>query len=157
MSFLQFPSVQYFRIFRGNEPVIRGGKFDLSKAMELKHCMVTVVLKGQLQGSERLRMEVYGSNTSSVPIFVSDWAELSGVGAYATSWIGNIYLDFPTPQPINPASDYFFRFRIENYTRDGDSRYVGVNLDWVSRVNATPENDQAGARIRLIGLRDVNQ
>ena len=156
MAFLQFPQIQYFRVFRESENTVKGGSFTLSETMDLKHCIITPYIEGALVGNEQIRMEIYPTDASTTAIYTSEWASLSGVGTYSPNWIGNIYLDFTTAKPLNPNITYFFRFKIQNYTYVDGGLSVSLNLDWTDRVNDTPAADEAGVRIRLIGYKNAN-
>lgn len=151
--FLQFPEIQYFRVFRTGDTVVKGGLFQVSEDIDLKHCLVSLYIQGALAGTEQLRMEIYPSDNATTAIYTSEWASLSGVGTYSPNYLGNIYLDFATPKPLNNSIEYAFRFRIQNYTANDPTFFVALNLDWVDRVNETPSELTAGVRMRLIGFK----
>jgi len=160
MSFTQFPKQQYFRIL-STDTITRLGYFNLSAGTEFKHMMVTIFVKGTIASPFQLRMNVYGNNDQDTPIFSSSWADISmatlaidDVGTqYTQNWIGNIYLDF-MGQPLNPNINYFMSSETLGYTRNFDTYYMGLNLDWYSPVNNQLDGpSQAGARIRILGIR----
>lgn len=152
MAFLQFPISQYFRIFETGETEVKGGYFILTTGTDLLHIMATIFINGTLAGSERMRFNIYGNDTSTTPIYSSDWADLSAIGAYTLNWLGNIYFDFEAA-PLNPNLTYYIRIEIENYTRNFNTFYIGVNLDWVSEVNTPLSATSRGFRIRILGER----
>lgn len=156
MSYLQFPAVQYFRVFRGSEPTVKGGAFNLLEAMELKYAVTSIYVNGTLAGTERIRAEIYPTDASGTAIYTSEWFNISEIGAYSPNWIGNIWIEFGTAKPLNPNIDYYLRYRIDGYTANPDTFYVALNLDWTERVNDSPAEDEAGVRVRLVGLKDVD-
>jgi hypothetical protein len=153
MSF-SFPGTQYFRIldnaFSSGE--VKGGYFNLSAATDIENMMLTIFIRGSLGGSEQIRARIYGNSESIVPICNSSWASLSGIGSYSGNWIGNVYVDFAN-QPLNPNIDYYVGIQAQNYTRNLDTFYIGVNLDWVDPVNTQLLSTKAGARMRILGER----
>jgi len=156
MAFTQFPQQQYFRVFNTGENA-KLGYFNLQDGVELKHVMLTIFIRGaaSLAGTERVRMKIYGNDTLESAIITSDWANLNSSTldpVPVDNWLGNIYLDFQG-NPLNPNINYFMTAEIDGYTRNANSFYIGVNLDWYSPVNTQLTAGQAGARIRILGKR----
>ena len=162
MAFKQFPKQQYFRIIN-TDIVTRIGYFNLKDGTELKEMMITLFVKGIIAAPFNIRMNIYGNDDQAEPIFSSDWAELSAATllnndtdpgtAYTNNWLGTIYFDFPG-YPLNPNINYFMSIETDGYTRNGDTFYIGINLDWYSEVNNQLDGPaQAGARIRPLGIR----
>lgn len=155
MAFTQFPKQQYFRVLP-SDVITRLGYFNLLEGTEIKHMMLTVFMRGIIASPFQLRMHIYGNNVQTDPIFISSWAEISAtslVPTYLSNWLGNIYLDFPG-YPLNPNINYFMSVETLGYVPIGDSYYFGINLDWYSEVNnQLSAPDEAGARIRILGIR----
>lgn len=154
MAFTQFPHQQYFRILE-TDTTTGIGYFNLSEATELQHMMLTVFIRGTIATPFTARIRVYPTGALTTPIFSSSYATFSAATlepAYVNNWFGNVYFDF-SGNPLNPNLDYHFAIQTSGYTRNGDSFYLGVNLDWYSPVNNQLSASDAGARIRILGLK----
>ncbi len=154
MAFTQFPNQQYFRV-ADTDSVTSIGYFNLQDGTELKHIMLTLYVNGVIASPFTARINIYGSSSLESAIFSSDWATISTatlVPTYSVNWLGNVYFDF-SGNPLNPNINYFAGFETSGYTRNGDTYYVGVNLDWYSPVNNQLSATDAGARFRILGRR----
>lgn len=155
MAFTQFPREQYFRILNSDE-VTRFGYFNVDDGTELRHMMFTIFIRGTIATPFDIRANIYGNDNQVSPIFSSSWATLSMATlepTYTQNYLGNIYLDF-SGYPLNPNINYFMSIETSGYTRNGDTYYIGINLDWYSEVNNQLSGpDEAGARIRILGTR----
>lgn len=154
MAFTQFPREQYFRILETGENA-RLGYFNLQDGTEIKHMMITIFIRGTIAAPFNLRVNIYGNDTLIDPIFTSDWAVISSSTLDPTptnNWLGNIYLDF-AGYPLNPNINYYMTAESDDYTRNGETFYLGINLDWYSPVNTQLSLTEAGARFRILGKR----
>lgn len=162
MAFKQFPNIQYFRVLE-TDTVTRFGYYNLQDGTEKKHMMMTLYMNGLIVTPFTIRVNVYGNDDQAEAIFSSDWATLSAATLlnndtdpgtpYTTNWIGNVYFDF-AGYPLNPNINYFMSVETLGYTRNNDVYYLGINLDWYSEVNNQLDGpDEAGARIRILGIR----
>lgn len=156
MAFLQFPQTDFFRILE-TDSTTRMGSFQIPVGTELDHMMLTILVKGLIVTTINLRVKIFGSDMNETPEIVSDWVELSvdtlvSSPAYTTGWFGNIYVDF-SGEPINPNVTYYMTCETSGYTRNGDTFYMGLNLDWNSPVNTSITPSRAGARVRILGHR----
>jgi hypothetical protein len=165
MAFKQFPKQQYFRQLNTDD-VTKVGYIKVSTGVELTAMMVTIYVQGVIVTPFDFRVNVYGSPNSSVPIFTSEWAEISAATLlnndvdpaipYVNNWLGNIYVDF-NYEPLNPNLNYYISVETDGYTRVGETFYIGVNLDWYSPVNNQLDGPLlAGVRVRPIGYRELD-
>lgn len=164
MAFKQFPKQQYFRSLN-SDTVTKLGYMKVQDGMEMTSMMVTIYMQGIIVTPFNFRLNFYGSNSSTTPVFTSDWATLSATTLlnndvdpaipYVNNWLGNIYVDFDY-EPLNPNLNYYISAETSGYTRVGDSFYIGVNLDWYSPVNNQLDGPNlAGVRIRPTGYREL--
>lgn len=158
MAFKNFPDQQYYRDLQ-TDTTTPIGYFNVSMGIELHQIVLTLLQMSTISSPYNMRMHLYGNSTSTVPIFTSDWHELSASTllnddngtAYTENWTGIFPLDFDG-FPLNPDVNYFMSVQTSGYTRVGDTFYLGINLDWYSEVNDQIDGPTlAGARIRILG------
>lgn len=131
MAFTDFSEDQYVRTFNSTGD-IRLGAFSSASNLELKHIRLSAYLNGvsNLGGSERIRIKIYGESSYASPLYTSDWSSISSItNLGSTNWIGWIRIDFNN-EPINKNLTYYAAAEIGNYTRNGDTFYVGLNYDF---------------------------
>ena len=162
MAFVQFPKQQYFRVLE-TDTTTQIGYFNVSEGIEIKHMMLTLLVRGLIASPFTFRVKIYGNNLLETPIFMSNWVTLSVATLvldadgtqYTQNYFGNIYLDFDG-YSLNPNIDYYMAVQTNGYTRNADSFFVGINLDWYSEVNNQVDGpDEAGARIRILGIKSL--
>jgi hypothetical protein len=112
--------------------------------------MITIFIRGVLSGDEQFKLNIYPNNRLITPIVSSSWADLSGIGTYSGNWIGNVYSDFDG-HPLVAGQSYYVTIETNDYTRNADTFYIGVNLDWGSPVNTQVTSGLTGARMRILG------
>lgn len=150
MAFSPFPDTGYFFVLSDTEHYV--GAFNLVETTELKHIQTILFIRGTLGGSERLRLNLYGtSEIGSTPIKTSDWLNLSDIGGYTNNWIGHVFFDFDGT-PINPDLTYYVGVESDNYTRNVDTFYLALRLDWNVAVNT---GTGAAIRMNILGERTV--
>lgn len=160
MAITQFPKEQYFRTLNSDQ-VTRMGYFNLATGTEITFVTVWAFVRGIIASPFQIRMNVYGNNDQAVPIFSSSWATLSAAtlldnstGApYSNNWLGYFNLDF-AGYPLNPNINYYVSMETSGYTRNLDTFYIGINLDWYSPTNNQLDApDLAGIRFAINGYR----
>lgn len=152
MAFSPFPDTGYFYVLDATEHYV--GAFNVAERTELKHIQTVLFIRGTLGGTERLRLNLYGTKEiASTPIASSDWFDVNtGVGGYTNNWIGNVFFDF-TGVPINENLDYHVGIESDNYTRNLDTFYFAVRLDWNVAVNTNSPSSLAAMKMNILGLR----
>jgi len=151
MAFLPFGHQQYFRVLESNETA-KCGYFNLLEDIEIQQAICTLYIHGTLGGSEQLRMHIYGSVSATIPMYTSDWFTVSGVGTYSPNWLGNIFFDFAS-KPLDKDIDYFFSVQAQNYTRNLDTYYLALGMDWYPDTNSRAVAQQTSVRIGILGLK----
>lgn len=158
MAFKDFPHQQYYRDL-ATDTVTPIGYFNLAVGIDLEQIVLTLYQQGTIASPYNMRLHLYGNPNSTVPLFTSDWAEVSATTllndddgtAYTQNWTGIFPLDYDGV-PLNPDTNYYMSVETSGYTRVLDTFYVGINLDWYSEVNNQIDGpDLAGARIRILG------
>lgn len=154
MSFTPFPAQQYVRALE-SDTLTGCGYISVPSAFELQNIRMRIFILGALQGSEKMRLHVYGSSALVTPIASSAWANLADVGTYSPNFIGEIWFDFTNSIPMNPNNFYHVQVETDNYTRIGDAFsdtfFVGYCLDWYDDLNEHLDTS-AGARMALAGI-----
>lgn len=151
MAFVQFPVDAYIKTF--NTGVVeRIASFQLNDSTELEYIVLTLLRIGTAAGSERMRLIVYpSSNHNGSASATSDWRELADFTSGANA-IGRLRFDF-NRQHLSSQFTYYLSVETQNYTRVGETFYLGAKLDWPDDVYTSPVADARGAQIRIIGYR----
>ena len=109
------------------------GSFKTARNEELAHIRVNLCVYNQagLGGSERIRTIVYGDPKYSNALYTSDWADIADIDGLTDdhSWIGWVRTDF-NRKNINKGITYYLSCQFDNYTRNGDTFYMGLFYDY---------------------------
>lgn len=138
MAFLDFPDQQYVKTADTSETIGMGG-FKASAKMELFYIRAAVYINGvsSLGGSETMQMTIYADNEGTKQLFQSSSINVSDIdGIGSTNWIGLVRFTFARQQ-INPNITYYPRISLSNYTRSGDTFYIGFPYDYFAPVYST--------------------
>lgn len=158
MSFTRFARDFYVRVLTTGETA-ELGTYTLSKATELDQILLWLNVQGTPGGSEILTLEVYGSSEAESPLYSSDPVSLSSVtfnAGEASEFLGSAG-DFIGVVPFNfsreplGASSYVLKLKSQNYTRNGDTYYIGWVFDNPEPVYSRTNLNQTGAKAIIIG------
>ena len=128
MSFQQFADVQYIKTFDNNEK-IRMGSFSVVESLELKYIRSLFYINGTLSGTEQVQMTLYSDPDYSNVLYQSNTVDIVDIGTYTNNFIGWIRFDFEQKN-INKDITYYPAMTISNYTRNGDTFYIGMSYDF---------------------------
>lgn len=153
MSYSNFPNQFRVMTFETSETV-QLGRYKVGQATELKYVVMDLFKVGTMGGSETLTMKLYGSNLySGTAIATSSAFTLSGASYLSNSnAIGQIRFTFNREQ-LNPNLWYYVAITSSNYTRNGDTYYLGAVLDWPNAVS-TIYGAPSPARLSFVGYKD---
>ena len=128
MSFEQFADLQYVKtIDISEEP--RMGSFNVVNDLELQYIRVLLFISGSTVGNERIRLKIYGDMGSNNILYTSNWSNINDISGLSTYWLGYIRVDF-NRENINKDTDYYVRAELDNYTRNGDTFFIGLCHDF---------------------------
>jgi len=133
MAFLNFPDTLYFKTIDTSETV-KMGAFTFASDTRLQYARVMFYLHGSSITTEKFRINVMPGYGQSTPIYQSDWSDLSDISNIATNWIGWVRFDFST-EFVDSDHTYYLELEPANYTRSGDTFYIGVALEYSLLVN----------------------
>lgn len=142
MGFTQFPATQYFSIFETND-VVKLGSFRLNESGFLKSAYIRIYINGvtQLGGSERIRLKVYSDASHTKLMATGEWRNISSItNLGTTNWLGKILLSFDTAFNMNKNTAYYLEVDSDNYTRNGDTFYMGLSYDFPIAVYDNAED-----------------
>jgi len=158
MPFEKYPSKMFFRTLDTGEE-LRLGTVELPAAasntrqgFELRHLRLALYKHGAHGGSEQLRVRIYPNADHATPVHTSDWLSLSSITTLSTYWLGWLRFDFARAHLWGLT--YHVTVQAQNYTRNGDSYYLGFKFDWPDRVNsvvAGAHGLRIGAQMGLVG------
>lgn len=153
MGFSQFADVQKIKTIDTNETV-KLGKFSWDLDSQLRYAKIIFYLHNFSITTEKFRINIYPKYGHANPIHQSDWASLSNItDTIAADWIGWVRFDF-SDVFIDSDHDYYLELEQANYTRNADTAYIGVALDYPIDKNETtnvPHNIPVGVEFYDFG------
>lgn len=150
MAFTQFPNEAVVETFETSE-VVKLSRFTLATATELLYVTLRILKVGTAGGSETLTLKVFGSSDyTGTAVATSSAFTLSTISGLTTNWIGDVRFTFAR-QNLSAAT-YYLALTTANYTRNGDTFYLGAVQEWPYTFN-TITTFQAGAQFAVIGYR----
>ncbi len=142
------PDQAYVKTIDTGETVLCGG-FTLGSETELSNIRVILFKVGTLAGTEQLRARVYGDRAMTKLMHTSDWLNLSAIEDLTAMWWGWVRFDFER-KPLDTVREYFLAIDTQGYTRNADTMFIGLSLDWPTRVNS---GDQTAVKMEIYGYR----
>ena len=141
MGYTDFYQDKYMLILDGNTTRYIG-YFNTDDNLELAHIMLDVYFKGTLGGSEQGRLKIYSDAELTTVVYTGEWFDFSDIGV-DSNYLARIRADF-NRENINKNINYYVGFETANYTKNGDTFYIGLCRDYPIYVNGSPINaDQA--------------
>lgn len=148
MAFKDFSNQLYIKTLdTGEEGGL--GTFTLTQNFEVNYMQMPIYVHGALGGTERLRINVYSSTNSSL-LMQSDWSNLSDIDNIGAYWIGKIRFNF-TRKYLQKTVPIVLKLEVDNYTRNGDTFYIGYVLDWPLETNQQDSTPPLGADVAIVG------
>lgn len=138
MAFKDFSQDQFVKSLDTGEEG-RMGSFTTSVNGELDAVRVLIYIEGvsSLGGTEQIRCKMHGEATFSSPIYTSSFSNISDIpNLGSTNWIGYIRMDF-NRENLNQNITYFPTVELQNYTRSGDTFFIGLSYDFPSPIYGT--------------------
>lgn len=149
MSFKNFPATQKVKIIDG---VSDAGALQVTTSTFLKHAVFQFYIKGAFT-TEKIKLNIYGSETKITPVAVSNWVTLSEIAGFnGGNWLGNLRFDF-SGISINSNYKYFMAFDTLNYTRNASIKYLAYVCQYATALNAMVGGNQHGPYVSIIGER----
>jgi hypothetical protein len=153
MAFTPFNDKQTFLVYDTSDSYLNIGSFVVTSNQWLRHIQTNIFIKGTLGGSETMIFKIYSRQNSVTALYSSNTVSLSAIGSYTPSWFGNIFFDFDD-KPLNKNITYYARIYIANYTRNSNTFYIGINLDWPFPVNTRAVSTPA-CMFSLLSMREL--
>lgn len=150
MSFSQYADVQDFVVL--DSGLVQAGVIDLGEDTELRHILLTFYKTGTLVGSEQIRINLYSSDRYDSAFAQSDWMSISDISNLATNWLGWLRFDFGRID-LDKDETVYTEIETQNYTRVGDTFWMGVGLDWPVLVNTFDPDFGAPVAIQMFGYK----
>lgn len=144
MSFTPFSAKQFIKeIDTGETPKL--GRFKDTRNQELTYIRVDLYIQGtaNLGGSEQIRLKIFADADHNVLLYTSSWANLSDIDTIVgtkANWRGQIRIDF-NKENINKNLNYYVGAEMANYTRNGETFWVGLAHDFPFPRYATGASD----------------
>lgn len=159
MTFPQFARDQFIRVIETNETADMGA-YTLGTSTELDQISLWINVEGNPGGSETMQIEIYGSSEAGAALYTSDVVTLSDVvfnEGESTEFSGTG--DFIGVMPFgfsreNLASGqtYYLKLKMANYTRNGDTYYIGYVFDNPEPVYSRTIVDETAAKALILGF-----
>lgn len=148
MSF-EFSEELYIKTIDTSEK-IQCGKFTTAVDTEIEHMRIMIYINNITVTTERMRINVMSKYGHANPLYSSDWSDLSGITNIAAYWVGWLRFDF-NGKFFDSDIDYFLELETGNYTRTGDTNYLGAALDYPFEVS-TSTNEMPAVGVEFYGF-----
>jgi hypothetical protein len=144
MTILQYPHQGYFTMINGSSTIL--GNYDLAADGDIELAHLRVYNKNSNQFSYQMRLVISQDEDKEI-VAASDWETFSNeiIGQTSSDWLGDLTFTFDNYR-LRQSIVYTIKLEIQNYSRSGDSRYMGVWLDWAYPIGTS---NTGGARIAL--------
>jgi len=127
----KYQSVKVF----GTGEVVRAGSFGVAETCFIRYLRTKLFKIGTFSRAEKVRACFSCASDLSKPFAISDFVAMNALFSYN-------FVNFQFNGEIfSPGNTYFLFFETENYTRVGDTHYVGAIWD----------NSEAGIYFKLMG------
>lgn len=150
MSFSQYADEQDFVVLGSDKVPV--GAINLSEDIEIKHVLITFFKTGTLVGSEQIRLNLHSSERYDSPFARSEWASISDISNLAASWLGWLRLDFDRID-LDKDEVIYAEIETQNYTRVGDTFWMGIGLEGSPLINGITPADGAPAALQIFGYK----
>jgi hypothetical protein len=132
MSYLQFPKTGVVAVLDTGDKLDLGG-FQPATNGELRHVIINMMKVGTLSGSVACKIGLHLSDDFSTSYAESDQFFISAIesevdGSDKTRWRAWVRFDFNRPN-LNKNQLYRLSLQLPNYTRNGDTFYIGAIKD----------------------------
>ena len=130
MAITQFPNILIVKKFDTSEN-IEIGQFKPTKHGELKYARTRFLVRGNIVGTERVRMKVHLTSDLTVAYATSTWVNVStfDTSSGSNDMLSWVRFDF-NREPLNKNQSYYFSIESGNYTRNADTFYLGLTYDY---------------------------
>lgn len=125
------------------------GNYTLTTGTEIGHGRLTLYKHGNMGGSEVARL-VIKDVASNYAIATSDWMDIFSLESEGDYWIGWVRFDFNRENL--PPTEYEISIELSNYTRNSDTYYLAVVLDYTPVIYT--QNGAPPADLSLWGYND---
>jgi hypothetical protein len=150
MSFGALSNRLFFKTVDTAEIVHLGG-FSTANDMQIKYARMMIFVKGITAATEQFRINILPVVGSGTAIATSDWFDLADITTLTANWVGFFRFDF-NGEFIDATSDYYAQFETQNYTRNSDTAYIGLALDWPLPINTPSVPTTPAPGIEFYGL-----
>lgn len=150
MSFGSVSDRLYFKTVDTSETV-HCGNFTLQNDMQLKYARMMIYKHGLTVSNQQFRLKVMPISGVGTAIATSDWFDLIDITTLTANWVGFFRFDFNN-EFLEEGVQYYLQFETANYTRNGDTDYIGLSLDWPGPINDPEVPTQPPIGIELYGL-----
>ena len=110
---------------------IKLGTFVLNESAQIGYAQLSIFIQGSISGPEQMRLNVYSDSGYTALRFYSDKINLNQI-TYDTSkgWRGEVLFTFGR-QNLNKNFSHYFELECFNYTRNGNTFYLGVCKEYL--------------------------
>lgn len=151
MSGVTQHSADLFAKVCGTDELVIGGGFQTPNHLELVHIVMRLYRIGALEGTERMRLNVYRDEDCTKLYASSDWIDIADIpGGSAAGWFGDVRFDFASPN-INKNYRYYFAVETDGYTRNKNVRYIAFMYDWPDPIYEQTNAPDYALQIAIYG------
>lgn len=143
------PARAYFRAIETDEAV-NLGSISLPSAVELHAIRVLLYKQGTAGGSERWRILAYRDSAKTDLAYTSEYTNLTDIESLGANWFGWVSSNFDREQ-VPASTTFYLTMEVENYTRNADTYYLALSLEWPNPQYATTAATRKGVALQIYG------
>jgi hypothetical protein len=143
------PARAYFRALETNETVSLGS-VSLPSAIEIHAIRVLIYKQGTAGGTERWRIKAYRDATKTDLAYTSAYTNLTDITDLGTNWYGWVSASF-SRENVPATTTFYLSLELENYTRNADTYYLALSLDWPNPQYAATAATRKGIALQIYG------
>lgn len=137
MAITNFPTPLAFKVLE-TSTTEELGTVQAGEDFELAYMRVLLYIAGTYGGSETLTAHLYSENDTL--LYSSSAVTLSQITGIGADWLGWLRFDF-SRENIKSGTTFKLKMTSTNYTRNGDTYYLGIGFDWSDPALTNSAND----------------
>ena len=146
MSVLEFSSEFYQLVLPSSGTVCSAGSF-CNASGGLESMTAWFHIRGTSVGTETITIALYADEAMNVPVASS--TRLLTDFEITSSGYNRVRFDF-SGESLDPDLEYYIGISTTNYTRVGDTFFIGAILDWPEQINERKVPNQTSIRMALV-------
>lgn len=141
MPYTKYPDKMGLLHLPSSSGVLGVGGFIVGEATALNSVRIDLAKFGAAGGTETLTAKIYANSDLTAPLASSAAVTLASLENMATNWAGWARFSFATPYQIAADRQYYLGLTSANYTKNGTTFFIAVQLGDNSNFNRAAWGD----------------